>query len=125
MFGEADGLPGLIVDQYGDWLVTQFQAAGVEAHRELIGRLLLEVTGARGVYDRSDAATRRREGLEVRSEVLVGETAPDVIEIVEDGVKYGVDVRVGHKTGFISISVKAVFQHSVLRKNSVVVMVAD
>ena len=100
LFGEADGLPGLIVDQYGDWLVTQFQAAGVEAHRELIGRLLLEVTGARGVYDRSDAATRRREGLEVRSEVLVGETAPDVIEIVEDGVKYGVDVRVGHKTGF-------------------------
>ena len=100
LFGEADGLPGLIVDQYGDWLVTQFQAAGVEAHRELIGRLLLEVTGACGVYDRSDAATRRREGLEVRSEVLVGETAPDVIEIVEDGVKYGVDVRVGHKTGF-------------------------
>lgn len=100
LFGEADGLPGLIVDQYGDWLVTQFQAAGVEAHRELIGRLLLEVKGARGVYDRSDAATRRREGLEVRSEVLVGETAPDVIEIVEDGVKYGVDVRVGHKTGF-------------------------
>ena len=96
LFGEADGLPGLIVDQYGDWLVTQFQAAGVEAHRELIGRLLLEVTGARGVYDRSDAATRRREG----PEVLVGETAPDVIEIVEDGVKYGVDVRVGHKTGF-------------------------
>lgn len=46
LFGEADGLPGLIVDQYGDWLVTQFQAAGVEAHRELIGRLLLEVTGA-------------------------------------------------------------------------------
>ena len=100
LFGEADGLPGLIVDQYVDWLVTQFQAAGVEAHRELIGRLLLEVTGARGVYDRSDAATRRREGLEVRSEVLVGETAPDVIEIVEDGVKYGVDVRGGHKTGF-------------------------
>ena len=58
------------------------------------------MTGACGVYDRSDAATRRREGLEVRSEVLVGETAPDVIEIVEDGVKYGVDVRVGHKTGF-------------------------
>ena len=100
LFGEADGLPGLIVDQYGDWLVTQFQAAGVEAHRELIGRLLLEVTGARGVYDRSAAATRRREGLEVLSEGLVGETAPDVIEIGDDGVKYGVDVRVGHKTGF-------------------------
>lgn len=100
LFGEADGLPGLIVDQYGDWLVTQFQSAGVEAHRELLGRLLMEATGARGVYDRSDAATRRREGLEIRSEVLAGETAPEVIEVVEDGVKYGVDVRVGHKTGF-------------------------
>ena len=56
--------------------------------------------------------------------VLVGETAPDVIEIVEDGVKYGVDVRVGHKTGFYIDQREVVFQHSVLRKNSVVVMVA-
>lgn len=100
IFGEADGLPGLIVDQYGDWLVTQFQAAGVEKHRELIGRLLMEVTGARGVYDRSDAATRRREGLEIRSECLAGEEPPATIEVEEDGVRYGVDVRVGHKTGF-------------------------
>lgn len=100
IFGEADGLPGLIVDQYGDWLVTQFQAAGVEKHRELIGRLLMKVTGARGVYDRSDAATRRREGLEIRSECLAGEEPPATIEVEEDGVRYGVDVRVGHKTGF-------------------------
>ncbi len=100
LFGEADGLPGLIADQYGDWVVTQFQSAGVEAHRELLGRLLMEATGARGVYDRSDAATRRREGLEVRSELLAGEEPPAVIEVEEDGVRYGVDVRVGHKTGF-------------------------
>lgn len=100
IFGEADGLPGLIVDQYGDWLVTQFQSAGVEAYRPLLGRLLMEATGARGIYDRSDAATRRREGLEVRSELLAGENPPEAIEVVEDGVRYGVDCRIGHKTGF-------------------------
>ena len=100
IFGEADGLPGLIVDQYGDWLVTQFQSAGVETYRPLLGRLLMEATGARGIYDRSDAATRRREGLEVRSELLAGENPPEAIEVVEDGVRYGVDCRIGHKTGF-------------------------
>ena len=100
VFGEADGLPGLIVDQYGDWLVTQFQSAGVEAYRPLLGRLLMDVTGARGIYDRSDAATRRREGLEARSELLVGDNPPEAIEVVEDGVRYGVDCRIGHKTGF-------------------------
>lgn len=100
IFGEADGLPGLIVDSYGDFLVTQFQSAGVEAHRELIADILMKVTGARGIFDRSDAATRQREGLEVRSELLRGEEPPEAIEVIEDGVCYGVDVRVGHKTGF-------------------------
>lgn len=100
IFGEADQLPGLIVDQYGDFLVTQFQSAGVEAHRDLIADLLLKTTGARGIFDRSDAATRRREGLELRTGLLRGEEPPAEIEVVEDGVRYGVDVRVGHKTGF-------------------------
>lgn len=100
VFGEADGLPGLIVDAYGPWLVTQFQSAAVEARREEIGRHLMELTGARGVFDRSDAATRRREGLEERIGCLAGDEPPALIEVVEDGVKYGVDVRVGHKTGF-------------------------
>ena len=100
VFGEADGLPGLIVDRYGDYLVTQFQAAGVEAHREMIADLLMEITGAKSIFDRSDAATRQREGLSVRSELLRGEEPPAAIECVEDGVRYGVDVRLGHKTGF-------------------------
>lgn len=100
IFGEADQLPGLIVDQYGDFLVTQFQSAGVEAHRDLIADLLIKTTGARGIFDRSDAATRRREGLELRTGLLRGEEPPAEIEVVEDGVRYSVDVRVGHKTGF-------------------------
>ena len=100
VFAEADAIPGLVVDQYGDWVVTQFQSAAVESHRDDIAALLMKITGARGVFDRSDAATRRREGLELHTGVLAGEEPPERIEIVEDGVRYGVDVRGGHKTGF-------------------------
>lgn len=100
VFGEADQLPGLVVDRYGDWFVTQFQAAGVEAYRETIADVLMEQPGIKGVFDRSDAATRHREGLLERVEVLRGEEPPEEIEVIEDGVRYGVDVRNGHKTGF-------------------------
>ena len=100
IFGEADQLPGLVVDRYGDWFVTQFQAAGVEAFRDVIADCLMREPGIRGVFDRSDAATRHREGLELRVEVLRGEEPPQEIEVTEDGVRYGVDVRIGHKTGF-------------------------
>lgn len=100
VFGEADRLPGLIVDQYADQLVTQFQSAGAEYWREAIAKALQEVTGISSIYDRSDAATRHREGLEERKEVLIGEEPPQQIEVVENGIKYGVDVRIGHKTGF-------------------------
>lgn len=100
IFGEADFLPGLIVDQYNNQLVTQFQSAGVEFWRPVIGRALVKYTGISQVYDRSDAATRAREGLPERKEVLEGIEPPQEVEIVEDGIKYGVDVRMGHKTGF-------------------------
>ncbi len=100
VFAEADGIPGFIADQYGDWVVTQFQSAASEKRREEIVSLLMKLTGAKGVFDRSDAATRQREGLELRVGALAGIEPPEKIEVVEDGVKYGVDVRVGHKTGF-------------------------
>lgn len=63
IFGEADFLPGLIVDQYNNQVVTQFQSAGVEYWRSVIGQALVKYTGCSQVYDRSDAATRAREGL--------------------------------------------------------------
>ena len=100
VFGEADGIPGLVVDDYDGWLVTQFQSAGVERRRKELIDSLMKVTNARGIFDRSDAATRAREGLEPHVGVLAGAEAPQLIDIVEDGVRYGVDVRVGHKTGF-------------------------
>lgn len=100
VFAEADGIPGLVADMYGDWVVTQFQSAAAQANQTEIVAALMKSTGARGVFDRSDAATRKREGLEEHVGVLAGEEPPALIEVIEDGVKYGVDVRVGHKTGF-------------------------
>lgn len=100
IFGEADNLPGLIVDQYANQLVTQFQSAGVEYWRDVIGEALVSVTGIQQIYDRSDAATRAREGLPERKEVLEGNEPPEEIEVNENGIFYGVDVRIGHKTGF-------------------------
>lgn len=100
IFGETDQLPGLVVDRYGDWFVTQFQAAGVEAWREDIADILMQQPGIKGIFDRSDAATRHREGLTERVETLRGQEPPQEIEVIEDGVRYGVDVRKGHKTGF-------------------------
>ncbi|MGE5666382.1 MAG: class I SAM-dependent rRNA methyltransferase, partial [Betaproteobacteria bacterium] len=100
VFGEADGLPGLIVDRYGRQPVTQFQAAGVEAQRAVLVEALVAASGCADVYDRSDAATRSREGLPEATGVLVGAEPPALVEIQEHGVRYGVDVRRGHKTGF-------------------------
>jgi len=100
VFGEADRLPGLIVDRYGDQLVTQFQGAGVEAQREVLTAALVAATGCANVYDRSDAATRKREGLPEFTGVLAGEEPAEVIEVAEHGIRYGIDVRRGHKTGF-------------------------
>jgi len=100
VFGEADGLPGLIVDRYADQLVTQFQAAGVDAWRDVLIDALLAATGCRGVYDRSDGATRVREGLPAISGVLRGSEPAAQIEVQEHGLRFHVDVRRGHKTGF-------------------------
>jgi len=97
---ENDGLPGLVVDRYGDHLVCQFLAAGVECRRETIASLLLELTGCAGVHERSDVDVRTKEGLAPRAGHLAGAEAPEAVEIVEDGCRYLVDVRGGHKTGF-------------------------
>jgi 23S rRNA (cytosine1962-C5)-methyltransferase len=100
VFGEADGLPGLVVDRYGDQLVAQFMAAGVDLHKEVIADALLEVTGCANLYERSDAAVRGREGLPSVERVLRGAAPPEFVQVQEDGIAYLVDVRNGHKTGF-------------------------
>jgi 23S rRNA (cytosine1962-C5)-methyltransferase len=100
VFGEADGLPGLVVDRYGDFLVVQIQAAGVDARRELLLDALCAFTGCANVYDRSDAALRTREGLADSGGVLRGVAPPAPLQIHEHGARFLVDVRRGHKTGF-------------------------
>jgi len=100
VFGEGDSLPGFVADRYADQLVVQFLAAGVERWREPLVDALVAATGCLNVYERSDAAARERDGLAARTGVLRGRQPPAEVEIVEDGVRYGVDVVNGHKTGF-------------------------
>lgn len=97
---EADGLPGLIVDRYADFAVCQFLAAGPERFKAEIADALLELTGCTGVYERSDAEVRTKEGLVPLTGVLRGAEPPDLVEIEEGPARFLVDVRAGHKTGF-------------------------
>ena len=97
--GEADGLPGLIVDRYGDVLSAQFLSAGAERWRETIADALLQITGLQRLYERSDASVRALEGLAERTGWLRGEGPTDVT-IQEHGWALGLDVALGHKTGY-------------------------
>jgi len=97
---ESDGLPGLIVDRYGDILVVQFLAAGADKWRDLLTKLLAELTGCKSIYERSDADVRELEGLLPRSGPLLGDKFETPVEIREHGLRYLVDVVGGQKTGF-------------------------
>ena len=97
--GEADGLPGLIVDRYADTLSAQFLSAGSERWRETIADLLLEQSGAARLYERSDSGVRGLEGLDARSGWLRGDGDP-VLTIREHDWRLTLDVAQGHKTGF-------------------------
>ncbi len=97
---ESDGLPGLVIDRYGDFLVYQFLTAGSEAWREVFIELGMEATGCRGAFERSDVDVRQLEGLPPRSGALAGEPPPELIQITENGLSFLVDIRRGQKTGF-------------------------
>ena len=98
--GESDGLPGLVVDRYGDTLVAQFLSAGTERWRDTLAALLVEETGCANVYERSDADVRELEGLASRSGPLIGAAPEGPLEMIEHGLRYRVDIAAGHKTGF-------------------------
>ena len=99
IFGEADLLPGLTIDKFEDYYVIQIATFGMEQYRDLFVDILVNEYGAKGVYERSDLATREIEGLEQRKGFL---TAPfdTNVQIIENGVKYIVDLENGQKTGF-------------------------
>jgi len=96
---ESDGLPGLVVDQYGQTLVVQILSAGTERWREIILEALVKTTGIDNIYERSDVDVRQLEGLSDRVGSLHGDP-PGRVVIEEEGLKFEVGLNSGHKTGF-------------------------
>ena len=104
IFGEADFLPGLVIDKYEDVLVVECLALGMEQFKEIIVNFLKDILAEdgikiRGVYERSDANERTKEGLS-KVKGFIGDAFDTNVEIVENGVHYMVDVANGQKTGF-------------------------
>lgn len=100
VYAESDGLPGLIVDRYADWLVVQVLTTGAEYWKNVIIQSLVELTGVENIYERSDVDVRKLEGLPQKIGCLAGKEPPDTIEIVEYGIQYLVNIKTGQKTGF-------------------------
>jgi 23S rRNA (cytosine1962-C5)-methyltransferase len=100
VFAESDGVPGLVVDRYDDWLVVQFLTLGVEVRRAMLLQALNEIVSPRGIVDRSDAGVRHQEGMGLRNELALGQRPPRDLEILENGLHFLVDLAVGQKTGF-------------------------
>lgn len=98
--GEADGMPGCVIDRYGEYLVCQFLCAGTEYCRSMIVNALQQIPGIVGIYERSDTEARKRDGLEERCGVISGKEPPALLPIHENGITYLVDIKNGHKTGF-------------------------
>lgn len=99
VFGEADFLPGLVVDKYADVLVVQLLSLGMDIRRDELVAALVEVFQPKGIYERSDVPVRRLEGLELQTGVLYGD-CPRHVRIVENGLHLEVDIVEGQKTGY-------------------------
>lgn len=98
--GESDGLPGLVVDRYADYLVVQFLTCGSEYWRDILVDMLTQTSGVSQIFERSDADVRQLEDLPTRTGRLLGPEPPELIRIHEQDLNYWVDIRTGHKTGF-------------------------
>jgi 23S rRNA (cytosine1962-C5)-methyltransferase len=97
---ESDGLPGLVVDRYGDWLVVQCLTLGVEQVKPLLTSLLVELCRPAGIVERSDVDVRQKEGLQPVAGLLHGRTPSGPVEIMENSRRFLVDLLAGQKTGF-------------------------
>lgn len=97
---ESDSLPGLIVDRYDNTLVCQFLSAGAEFWKKDIIEILIQILNPTTIFERSDSEVRLKEGLLPSKGVLWGREPDDLIEVVENGNKFLVDIKNGHKTGF-------------------------
>ena len=99
IYSEADKIPGLIVDKYGDYLSIQILSLGIELRKEMIVKLLIEIIRPFGIYERSDVSVRKKEGLEEFKGIIYGDFNP-LVEIEENGIKMFVDLENGQKTGY-------------------------
>ena len=100
IFGESDHLPGLVVDKYNDFLVCQFQFAGLERWKPVLAEILADQSHCKGIFEKSDTASRKREGLAAGEGALWGQTPPDSLVIQENGMRLELNVQSGQKTGF-------------------------
>ncbi|MGD8106568.1 23S rRNA (cytosine(1962)-C(5))-methyltransferase RlmI [Pantoea sp. FN0302] len=98
--GESDGMPGVTIDRFGSFLVLQLLSAGAEYQRPAIISALQQCYPDCNIYDRSDVAVRKKEGLELTQGPVCGALPPDLLSISEHGMKLLVDIRTGHKTGY-------------------------
>jgi 23S rRNA (cytosine1962-C5)-methyltransferase len=97
---ESDSLPGLVVDCYNEYLVTQFLTLGIESWKKEIVSLLGQLLPFRGIYERSDVEVREKEGLPPATGLLAGQERPALVHIIENGHRFIVDIKQGQKTGF-------------------------
>lgn len=98
LFGEADGIPGLIVDKYDDYLSIQVLSLGIDLRKQMFIDILVRLIAPKGIYERSDVSVRKKEGLPLFKGVLYGEV-PDVIRIKENHLWMDIDIINGQKTG--------------------------
>uniref|UniRef100_A0A7V3RGX9 Class I SAM-dependent rRNA methyltransferase n=1 Tax=candidate division WOR-3 bacterium TaxID=2052148 RepID=A0A7V3RGX9_UNCW3 len=99
VYSESDGLPGLIIDKYNDYLVIEVNCLGMDKRKELVVQALIELFNPAGIYEKSDENLRKLEGLEIVNKKVYGEI-PELIEIEQDGIRFLVDIINGQKTGF-------------------------
>jgi 23S rRNA (cytosine1962-C5)-methyltransferase len=100
VYAESDGLQGLIVDKYADTLVVQFLCAGSEYWKDEIVEILVDLSGATTIYERSDVKVRQLEGLPLQTGTLFGPDPESLLKIREQDLDFWVDIRKGHKSGF-------------------------
>jgi 23S rRNA (cytosine1962-C5)-methyltransferase len=100
VFSEADGLSGLVVDRYGEWLSVQLTSLALASRREVLTRLLNEKLASAGIWLRTERGVREAEGLEIADGLLSGTAPPRPLFIEEHGLRYGIDIVEGQKTGF-------------------------
>jgi len=100
IFSEADYLPGLIVDKYADYLAVQILTSGIENQKAVIIDELQNLLNPTGIFDKSDASSRAHEGLETLGGVLAGEYPPELVEVKENNIVYGINIAEGQKSGF-------------------------